>query len=332
MTLKHSLPRSASFASAALVALLIAPSAQAGSLSGAAQDYNLFLFDDWTQHGGDVEGRVAVGGNATLTGGVGIADRVASSNGSDDHFVVGGNLSYSGGGQVFGGNTVVGGTSSSVNYNCGGCSTQSGTPIDFASAEEYYQVLSDQLFALGETGTSTVTNDPWYPRLNMQGSGTGTHVFNVSLTNMKEIFLDASSASDLIVINVEDEIVDGGITLFKHIEAHADSNVWSNVVWNFNKATNIDLSNIQWRGTILAPDAHITLKQGNIEGQTVAKSATLANGNGEFHNYEFTGTLPTPPQPADPTPTEVPEPSLLLGMGAVAGAIRLSRRRQLQAA
>jgi len=313
---------------ASLASVSIAASAQAGTLSGAAQDFNLFLFDDWNQRGGDVEGRAAVGGNATLQS-VGIADRLSNSNGTDDRLIVGGDLNYNGG-QVFGGNSVVGGTSSSVNYNCSGCSTKSGTPIDFTDAQAFYRDLSDTLFALDETGSQSL--NPYSKQLQLNGTGTGTHVFNVSLADAKEIFLGASSDSDLVVVNVLDEVVDSNITSFFHAEANADSNKWSNVIWNFNQATNLNIQNASWRGTILAPDAHLTLQAGNIEGQTIAKSAALENWSGEFHNYEFDGDLPVPDAPEPPTSATVPEPSLLLGLGAIAGAMKISRRRRAVAA
>jgi choice-of-anchor A domain-containing protein len=306
----------------ALASVSIVSSAQAGTLSGAAQNYNLFLFDDWNQRGGDVEGRVAIGGNATLQN-VGIADRLSNSNGTDDRLIVGGNLSYNGG-QVFGGNSIVGGTSSSVNYNCSACLTKSGTPINFENARSFYRDLSDTLFALEGTGTQSL--NPYSKQLQLNGAGTGTHVFNISLADVKEIFLGASSESDLVVINVLDEAIDSQITSFFHAEANADSNKWSNVIWNFNQAKNLNIQNASWRGTLLAPEAHLTLQAGNIEGQTIAKSATLNNWSGEFHNYEFDGKLPVS---ATPEPeTTIPEPSLLLGMGAIAGAMKISRRRR----
>ncbi|MEM6502538.1 MAG: collagen-binding domain-containing protein [Cyanobacteria bacterium P01_C01_bin.89] len=304
------------------------------SLTGAAQEYNLFLFEDWDQKGGDVEGRAAIGGNATLQH-VGVGDRLANTNGSDNRLVVGGNLSYNGG-QVFGGNAVVGGSTSGVNYNCGACSTQSGEPIDFETAAAEYRALSNYLYGLEETGSQNLVSGS--NQLQLTGSGTGTHVFNVDLGNVKEIFLNASSSSDLVVINVQNtgEFINKITSMF-HAEANSDSSKWENVIWNFNKATELDLRNLSWRGTILAPDAHLKLQAGNIEGQTIAKSASLKNWSGEFHNYSFNGKLPdiehTPVVEVDyNSPVEVPEPSALLGLGVIGFALKKARRHQLQQA
>ena len=315
-----------------LVPFALASAASAMTLKGAAQDYNLFLFEDWNQYGGDVEGRAAVGGNATLQG-VGIGDRLANTNGSDTHLVVGGNLEFRyNSGQVFGGNAVVGGSvTGRVNYNCGGCSTQTGEPIDFAAAAEEYRALSDYLFGLEETGSQNLISGS--NQLQLAGSGTGTHVFNVDLDNVREIFLDASSQSDLVVINVANASYASQITSMFHTEANADSSKWDNVIWNFNQATELDLRNLSWRGTILAPDAHLKLQSGNIEGQTIARSATLSNWSGEFHNYYFEGKLPdinnTPVPTNDTLPVQVPEPSVWVGL-VLLGAAAAQKRRRIQ--
>ncbi|USR91952.1 choice-of-anchor A family protein [Phormidium yuhuli AB48] len=298
-------------------------------LTGAASDYNLFLFENLYQRGGDVEGRAAVGGNASLTS-VGIADRLPSSNGSDTHFVVGGDLTIQNSG-IFGGNANVGGTVTGDVYfnNCQGCQVTSDDLIDFEAARNHYQNLSQTLFNLETTGTTSL--NPHSKQLRFTGNNTGTNVFNVSLSEAREIFLDAPSSSDLVVINVTDEtFAPNWFGSLFHEEANADSSKWQNVIWNFANATTIDFS-FSWRGTVLAPNADISLRNGNIEGQVIANSARLDVWSGEFHNYEFTGTLPpsgsTPDDPSTPPlRREIPEPTMILGLLAV-GAMGLVKRR-----
>jgi choice-of-anchor A domain-containing protein len=89
-----------------------------------------------------------------------------------------------------------------------------------------------------------------------------------------------------------------------------------NIIWNFYQATGVNLST-QIAGTVLAPLAHVT--NGNqIDGALVAKSWT---GQGELHDYGFTGYLP---------PT-IPEPSvwamLLVGFGGLGAVLRRRRAR-----
>lgn len=312
----------------AAASVLLAPTAVAGTLTGAARDYNLFLFEDWQQRGGDVEGRAAAGGQVSLQS-VGIADRLTNSNGADNRLVVGGDLEilYNSG-QVFGGNAVVGGSvTGNVNYNCNNCSTKYGSPIDFAAAQAHYRDLSDYLFSLSDTGSQNLVSGS--NQLQLNGSGTGTHVFNVNLSNVREIMLNASSTSDLVVINVQDTSIQNQITSFFHQEANSNSQKWENVIWNFNKATAINVTNgVSWRGTILAPDAKIALSNGNIEGQTIAKSAQLNSWSGEFHNYEFNGKLPVTSEPEPERESQsIPEPSTAIGLLAIGGWLKIARRR-----
>ena len=304
--------------------LAIAPTLEArAAIIGPASDYNVFIFDDITQYGGDVQGKVAVGGNADFIN-VGIADRLPNSNGSEDHLIVGGDLSYNGG-QVFGGNAVVGGTTTgSVNFNCSGCSVTSGSPIDFDYARTYYSELSATLGNLSTTGTSDLAS--WGGLTFDGGDNAGINVFETDFQGVGQINLNTAANAELIVINVTTDSLQlpggNGIGWFGQMWSNGSANAqdWTNVIWNFTDATSLDLRNISWKGTILAPEAEIKLANGNIEGQVVAKSASLTKSSGEFHNFEFTGSLEDvdfePPSDTE----EVPEPGTivaLLGVGLI---------------
>lgn len=307
-----------------ILALSAASPARAGIL-GSASDYNVFILDDITQYGGDAQGKVAVGGNANFVN-VGIADRLSNSNGSDDYLVVGGDLNYNGG-QVFGGNAVVGGTTTgSVNFNCSGCGVNSGSPIDFDYARTYYSQLSATLGSLATTGTTHLQS--WGGLTFDGGSNTGVNVFETDFQGVGQISLNTAASTDLVVINVTADSLTlpggNGIGWFGQMWRNGSANAqdWTNVIWNFTNATSIDLRNIGWKGTILAPNAQIKLANGNIEGQVIAKSASLTENSGEFHNFEFTGSFDdvefdppsvTPP----PTPTDtmkVPEPGTTIAV------------------
>ena len=61
------------------------------------------------------------------------------------------------------------------------------------------------------------------------------------------------------------------------------------VIFNFfDAASFVAVGN--WQSTILAPDAAISILNGNVEGFVYAKSFT---GGGELHNFGFTGVLPS---------------------------------------
>ncbi|HEY1068657.1 MAG TPA: collagen-binding domain-containing protein, partial [Pirellulales bacterium] len=114
---------------------------------GIATDFNLFVFDDMSHQYTDVGGRIAVGGNATVTG-YGVGTAIGNSNGTRDDFIVGGNLTYSNG-QVYSGNVVVGGNanvSSSANILNG--SLRQDSVIDFDAAELALQAQSQAYAAI----------------------------------------------------------------------------------------------------------------------------------------------------------------------------------------
>jgi len=62
-----------------------------------------------------------------------------------------------------------------------------------------------------------------------------------------------------------------------------------NVLYNFYQANNLTLVNIDIRGSLLAPFAHVNFISGVINGQMVAK---FVEGMGQFNNKKFIGNLP----------------------------------------
>src|SRR2546423_11957291 len=63
---------------------------------GVANDFGAFVLHDANLFFSDVQGRLAVGGNATITG-YAVGDQLSNSNGNRDDLVVGGNLDFSNG-------------------------------------------------------------------------------------------------------------------------------------------------------------------------------------------------------------------------------------------
>jgi len=62
-----------------------------------------------------------------------------------------------------------------------------------------------------------------------------------------------------------------------------------NVLFNFYKAKNLAIHNIDIRGSVLAPFAKVNFSTGVINGQMVAK---FLEGAGQFNNTQFIGNLP----------------------------------------
>lgn len=313
------------------VTLALGISAKANAVElGVASDYNVFVLGDITQKYTDIEGKLAAGGNVNFVGGLG--SRLANNGGNV--VVAGQNLTLSNG-QVYHGNAVYGGTanvSSNVGFPQG--TLGKGNAIDFNAAGEELRSLSQYLATLTPTGQTKV--QPW-GAINLSGTGIAFNVFNlsgtdVSKTNYFEIKGDANST---ILVNISGKNV--SLQNFGFNILGTDK---QKVIYNFYEATNLTASSIGIQGSILAPLANFNFNNGQVNGNVVVASLT---GNGESHNYLFNGDLPSvpktetyynPPNTTNnnnpPTPTSVPEPANLPGLGLIAlgfGVFRHKRDR-----
>ena len=83
---------------------------------GVAGNYNVFVFQDMNMSNTDAEGRVAVGGNATLVNyGIGSGISPLPPPGTDNSFVIGGNVNVTNGSNASG-NTVRNPSGTVINY------------------------------------------------------------------------------------------------------------------------------------------------------------------------------------------------------------------------
>jgi choice-of-anchor A domain-containing protein len=293
----------------------------AGSVSAAtlshANSYNVFVFENLNASNVDSEGRVAVGGNATLAN-YGVGSTFSSNPGSaGDTLVVGGNLSYNGG-EVHYGNVAYGGTLSGTISAPNGTITQ-GATVDFAAAEQYLVASSSYWSNLSATGTTTNN----FGGLFLVGNDPTLNIFTVSGSELNSawgITVDAPSGSTVLV-NVSGAINDFdnmGVS-FASTNGNGATNQ-QHVLYNFYEATSLSISGISVKGSVLAPLADVSFTNGNIEGNIVVKSLT---GSGEAHNFLFAGDLP------DPEPSLVPEPSgWILSMLGISWLTLFNRRRQ----
>ena len=92
----------------------------------------------------------------------------------------------------------------------------------------------------------------------------------------------------------------------------------------------LDLNNTTLPGSVLAPNAHLTITGGGINGQTIANSATQIGG-GQFNNYTFGGSLPPTGGSGSGTggaTPAVPSPAAVWGGLGLIGSMLLRRRRR----
>jgi choice-of-anchor A domain-containing protein len=224
-------------------------------------DYTLLLLGDYNG-GHDVEGKVAAGGNITLTD-FSVGHRVPDANIARS-LVAGNDLTLSRGGVW--GDAIYGGSysaNSTVVYPRG--TVGQGTPINFASRFAELRTLSSQLAALSATGTAT--REPW--------GGLIFHVPASHFIGTKLLSIEAPTDS-LVVINLHG--TSATFTGFGHefsggIDQHG-------ILFNFVDTTSITASGYGFWGTVLAPYAQVSFSDGSWDGGLYAVSLT---GNAEGH-------------------------------------------------
>lgn len=287
-----------------LVSALIALTSSASAQNlGAASNYNYFVFGNVTLSNTDVEGRAAIGGNASFTN-YGVGDKLPSS--SAYSLVVDGNLSFTNG-QVFQGNAIVGGSTSLSGFNMLNGTLSQGDLLDFAAAKNSLGALSDSLAGNGANSSYALN----YGNLIFTGTNAELNTFTINandFTAANSIAINAIAGST-VVINVS-----GSSINFDYLGINITGTDKSRVLYNFYEADVLNIAGISVLGSILAPDAAVNFSNGNVEGTLVSNSLT---GSGEFHHSPFQGKLPT----------TVPEPSAFALVGAM-GALLLVRRKR----
>jgi choice-of-anchor A domain-containing protein len=249
-------------------------------------DYNLFLLGNYSQ-GHDVQGKVAAGGDITLTDFAVGAGLPASD--LANVLVAGGNLSLSRGGVW--GNAWYGG-----HYSADGTvvfprstASSNGTPIDFAARFAALRSLSSGLADLPANGTVTVES---WGGLMLRGTDPSENIFQVSantLSNTVLLSIEAPAGS-LAVINISGSsaTLRGGHSFSGGIDQRG-------VLFNFVDATAISANGYGLWGTMLAPYAHVSFNQGSFDGGIYAQSLM---GNAEGHiNPLYERDLCFEPQP-----------------------------------
>ena len=303
-----------------LLACLFASSAglQATTVFSVASPYNVYVLGNMQESNVDSEGRVAVGGNASLTN-YGVGSKFSTSPGSaGDSLVVGGNLAYNGG-EVHYGNIVYGGILSG-NFGLPNGSITHGSAIDFAAGNSY--LLGASVYWGGLASNASTIN--YYGGVHLVGTSAGLNVFSLSgamLSSAWGVVIDAPAGSTVLVnvSGVADTFRYMGIQFQDLNNDGTGLTNRQNVIYNFYEATSLELNGISVQGSILAPKATVNFSNGNVEGNLIAGNLI---GTGEAHNYLFQGNLPSMPAQA-----QVPEPATL-GLSLLGCALLVLRRRR----
>lgn len=312
-----------------VVALAGAPPARAASIDfGVAAGYNTFILGNFSGSS-DTQGKLAVGGNATLRN-YSVGDQLPSST-TGDTLVVGGNLNYRGG-RVYYGDVAVGGNANIDQGVYWGLRNNGQTltdnlgaslPIDFTAAGQYLRNLSTSLATLAATGAAT---SKWGGMFLTGDGSSDLQVFYVdgallsSATWWNALASIPSDAHILLNIMGKNVSMTGGQQVLASLS--------DRVLFNFYEAETLSVYGISVEGSILAPMADIIRAEGVIQGQLIAKSMTgsLQQNLNPYAPYNPGGG--PPPSAATPEPGSL----LLLGSGLAALLGWNRRRRGLAAA
>jgi len=263
---------------------LFSPSVYADPFD-ALRSFNAVIFQNFTSQSSDVEGTLAVGGNATLFN-YSINQSNVPYNGYG--LVVGGNLAFTNGTVWNNGQTYYGGTLNTwaVNYTGGTVGAPASSPVDFGALQSSANSISSNYAGMAANGsTAYVTPDLANPAgsgnaqgLTLTGDGTSAlQVFSVDgslLGGRNEISISNIPSFAAIVLNVS-----GATTGLHNVDSSNPFDPWAGrVLLNFYQATRVTFDHTAPHASILAPLATIESSQfGHIAGTVVANE-----WNGDF--------------------------------------------------
>jgi len=267
---------------------------------GAAADFNVFMLGDLNQSGSDTEGRMAVGGNVSLSS-YSVGDKLDPKLYSDaDILIAGGDLTFTSG-RVYYGNAVYGGSANVATSGTIDGELRQDTPIDFAAARLSLHNTANSLAALAATGTTTVQYwDGPTAQITLDGEETDLNVFFVSGTDMAaaNTFTVNAPAGSTVLVNI-----DGTSGQMENFGFFLNGVAREQVLYNFYEANTLTLQGVGIEGSILAPYADISFTSGVIRGHLIGQSLT---GGGQSNYNPFDGCLPT----EEPTATSTPRPTV----------------------
>ena len=304
-------------------ATALSPAAHAATMFDGL---NVLVQNNFQSQFSEVQGVLAVGGNATLFN-YGV-DLLSTPYGGAGGYglVVGGDLTFSSGSvgtlvtnpaQTYYGGVLSG---ASVSYT-GGFNTVN--PLSFSSLFNQASIASAALAGYSNTGATTLNVGGIFGNpggLTLTGDGSSAvQVFSISGTDLQtrnQIVVNNVPVTSTILVNVT-----GAFAQLASVDGTGPFTAFGgNVLFNFSGATQVNFAQTGLYASVLAPNALITSNSGHIQGLVIAK--------------DWNGNLEAQPGVA-PMLLAVPEPEtyamMLAGLGLI-GFVARRRSKQLERA
>jgi choice-of-anchor A domain-containing protein len=259
---------------------------------GVPGEFDVFTAGALTANtsGATIQGRVAAGGDARVQSiTIGTNPPLTPNAGRAD-LVVGRNLTVdAAGGSVPNGQVTYGATltPTGILTALGGLHHEQ-PPFDFAAEFATLKERSAQWADLTPNGT---VSGPTYNVLTLTGRDPARNVFAITTAQLQsagQVTIDVTAGSTTL-INVTGSSFTSGLYRIELVGGSPDK-----LLWNFPLATAVQqTSGLDWQGTLLAPNAAVSVGNGNLYGQIVADRVTIGS-YGLFHR-PFGGCLPPAP-------------------------------------
>lgn len=258
---------------------------------GRAGDFDVFVIGDMIANNTDIEGRVAIGGNAQFSN-IGIGTRLdETQSAARATMVVAGDLSFMNGSVT--GDAMVGGTLGATEQTYRqGTFGLTASPINFEMAYKHLADVSSTL--ANQPASLNASIAPW-GAIEMDAVGrTGITYFDITHSDLENATSWDIAADDgaTVIINVSGSDVSASnfqMTLNGQ-PLQSGSVAPFHVLINFSEATSLSSTAFSWQGSILAPHAAFDFNNGHVNGQVYVHSIT---GGGEYHFVPMQPELPT---------------------------------------
>jgi choice-of-anchor A domain-containing protein len=259
---------------------------------GVPGEFDVFVEHDYSGVNTQVQGRAAAGGAVSIQSFN--AGNALPRDPNRVDLIVGGNLAVgSNGAGVWNGGVTYGGTLTPTNWNSTLTLSHEQPPFDFGREFGTLRERSAQWRDLPANGS---VSGPTYGTLTLTGSSTVRNVFTVSaerLESSQQVQIQVPDGAT-VLINVPDISYTNKLSSVSLTGTTA-----AKVLWNFPLATSVTSTvGLAWQGSILAPNATVTLFNGQLNGSVAAaavSTGTPSSGGYQTNHVAFTGCLPPAP-------------------------------------